>query len=135
MRGAGDREVRELADVIAEVIAGQSVAFAPSASVSASVGVATFSPQDRVGPAEVMARADLAIQAVMVALLRREEAQLRPRLEALDSPLEHLDVDLLSRLLLTVGEELGRTALDDPDLPVARLVDTASRFLDVLPWR
>ena len=55
-------------------------------------------------------------------------------LEGLDAPVEDLDVDLLARLLLTVGEELGRIALDDPDFPVARLVDEGRRFLDVLPW-
>lgn len=56
-------------------------------------------------------------------------------LEGLDAPVEGLDVDLLARLLLTAGEELGRIALDDPEFPAARLVDEGKRFLDVLPWR
>ncbi len=56
-------------------------------------------------------------------------------LEGLDAPVDELDVDLLARLLLTAGEELGRIALDDPEFPAARLVDEGRRFLDVLPWR
>lgn len=56
-------------------------------------------------------------------------------LEGLDAPVQGLDVDLLARLLLTVGEELGRIALDDPEYPVARLVENGRGFLDVLPWR
>jgi hypothetical protein len=55
-------------------------------------------------------------------------------LEGLEAPIEDLDVDLLARLLLTAGEELGRIALDDPDFPAPRLADEGRRFLDVLPW-
>lgn len=57
-------------------------------------------------------------------------------LEGLDAPVEDLDVDLLARLLLTVGEELGRLTLTEPDtFPLERLVDSVTRFLSVLPWR
>ena len=45
------------------------------------------------------------------------------------------DADLLSRLLLTVAEELGRIALEEPEFPKARLVDSTRRFLALLPWR
>jgi AcrR family transcriptional regulator len=45
------------------------------------------------------------------------------------------DVDLLARLLLTVAEELGRIALEEPTFPRARLADSTRRFLALLPWR
>jgi AcrR family transcriptional regulator len=66
-------------------------------------------------------------------------ARLRPLVEsvlgALDAPVAGLDVDLLARLLLTLGEEHGRIALDHPDVPADRLVRNARAFLDLLPWR
>ena len=46
-----------------------------------------------------------------------------------------LDPDLLARLLLTAGEELGRIALTEPELPPERLVDSVTRVLAALPWR
>jgi len=71
--------------------------------------------------------------------------QLRPLVawgvEGLDlpegsSPADRMDVDLLARLLLSVGEELGRLALTEPDrFPVERLVRAITAFLAVLPWR
>ena len=44
-----------------------------------------------------------------------------------------LDVELLSRMLLTVGEELGRLALDDPEFPPDRLLAGVWALLDRLP--
>ena len=89
-----------------------------------------------------LGRPESAPKALQKAVARRRAdlaARLRPLvargLEGLDAPVEDLDVDLLARLLLTVGEELGRIALDDPEFPPARLVDEGRRFLDVLPWR
>ena len=89
-----------------------------------------------------LGRPESAPKALQKAVARRRAdlaARLRPLvargLEGLDAPVEDLDVDLLARLLLTVGEELGRIALDDPEFPPARLVDEGSRFLAVLPWR
>ena len=44
------------------------------------------------------------------------------------------DTDLLARALLTVSEELGRIALEEPTFPKARLADSIRRFLGLLPW-
>jgi len=57
--------------------------------------------------------------------------------DGLDAPsVAELDVDLLARMLLTIGEELGRLTLTEPaDFPLERLVDAVTRFLSVLPWR
>ncbi len=44
-----------------------------------------------------------------------------------------LDVELLSRMLLTVGEELGRLALEDPEFPPERLLTGIWALLDRLP--
>jgi AcrR family transcriptional regulator len=87
-------------------------------------------------------RPESAPKALQKAVARRRAdlaARLRPLvaagLEALDAPVEGLDVDLLARLLLTLGEEHGRIVLEDPDLPVERLIDNARGFLELLPWR
>ena len=50
------------------------------------------------------------------------------------STIEEADADLLARLLLTVAEELGRIALEEPTFPRARLADSTRRFLSLLPW-
>ncbi len=74
-------------------------------------------------------------------LVNRRRAQLARQLEPLVSwglgglagaPPE-LDIELLSRMLLTVGEELGRLALDDPDFPPDRLLAGIWALLDRLP--
>jgi len=51
------------------------------------------------------------------------------------APTGELDVDVLCRLLLTSGEELGRLALDDPDYPPQRILESAWALLDVIPLR
>ncbi len=74
-------------------------------------------------------------------LVNRRRAQLARQLEPLvgwglgrlaGAP-PNLDVELLSRMLLTVGEELGRLALDDPDFPPDRLLAGIWALLDRLP--
>ena len=74
-------------------------------------------------------------------LVNRRRAQLARQLEPLvgwglgrlaGAPPE-LDVELLSRMLLTVGEELGRLALDDPEFPPDRLLAGVWALLDRLP--
>jgi AcrR family transcriptional regulator len=74
-------------------------------------------------------------------LVNRRRTQLARQLEPLvgwglgrlpGAPPE-LDVELLSRMLLTVGEELGRLALDDPDFPPDRLLAGVWGLLDRLP--
>jgi hypothetical protein len=42
-------------------------------------------------------------------------------------------VDLIARLLLSAGEELGRLALDDPQFPPERLLAGVWALLDVVP--
>lgn len=56
-------------------------------------------------------------------------------IQRLDAPPDELDPDLVSRLLLTAGEELGRIALTEPELPPARLVASVTRVVGALPWR
>ena len=75
----------------------------------------------------------------VVARQRSELARrLRPLvvwgLDALPLDVGEEDADLLSRLLLTVAEELGRIALEEPTFPKARLADSTRRFLALLPW-
>lgn len=64
--------------------------------------------------------------------------QLRPLvlwgLDGLPLDVEEADAELLARLLLTVAEELGRIALEEPTFPRARLADSTRRFLSLLPW-
>lgn len=64
-------------------------------------------------------------------------ARLRPFVErglaGLAVPAEHLDVEVLSRMLLSIGEEEGRLALDDPDFPPERLLASSWAVLDALP--
>lgn len=80
-----------------------------------------------------------AIAQKVVARQRNDLArQLRPLvlwgLEGLPLEIEETDADLLARLLLTVAEELGRIALEEPTFPRARLADSVRRFLSLLPW-
>ncbi len=80
-----------------------------------------------------------AIAQKVVARQRAELAQrLRPLvvwgLEGLPLDVDAEDADLLARFLLTVAEELGRIALEEPTFPKARLADSTRRFLGLLPW-
>lgn len=63
--------------------------------------------------------------------------RLRPLVEwglgGLPGPAATPDVDLLARLLLSVGEEAARLALDDPEFPPERLLASAWTLLDTLP--
>ncbi len=74
-------------------------------------------------------------------LVARRRAQLAQRFEPLvrwglaeppDAPAP-LDVELLARMLLSVGEEQGRLALEEPDFPPERLLGSSWALLDRLP--
>lgn len=64
--------------------------------------------------------------------------QLRPLvawgLGGLPLDLPGKDAEVLARVLLTLGEEMGRILLEEPAFPRARLVDSTRRFLALLPW-
>jgi len=73
-------------------------------------------------------------------LVNRRRTQLTRRLEPLvrwgageigGAPAD-LDVELMARMLLTIGEELGRLALDDPDFPPDRLIAGVWALLDTV---
>jgi AcrR family transcriptional regulator len=73
-------------------------------------------------------------------LVNRRRTQLARRLEPLvgwgvgrigGAP-AGLDVELMARMLLTIGEELGRLALDDPEFPPERLMAGVWALLDSL---
>jgi AcrR family transcriptional regulator len=73
-------------------------------------------------------------------LVNRRRTQLARRLEPLvrwgtrqigGAPAD-LDVELMARMLLTIGEELGRLALDDPEFPPERLMAGLWALLDAL---
>jgi AcrR family transcriptional regulator len=74
-------------------------------------------------------------------LVNRRRAELARRLEPLVSwglagigaAPAGLDMQLLARMLLTVGEEQGRLALDDPEFPAQRLLASSWALLDLLP--
>lgn len=63
--------------------------------------------------------------------------RLRPMVEwalgGIDVPTSEIDVDILSRLLLSIGEEQGRLALDDSEFPPDRLMSSSWALLDALP--
>lgn len=74
-------------------------------------------------------------------IVNRRRSQLAQRLEPLVrwglagfalAPHEQ-DVELLSRMLLSVGEEQGRLALDDPAFAPERLIASSWALLDLLP--
>jgi AcrR family transcriptional regulator len=54
-------------------------------------------------------------------------------LGGLGVPAERRDVDLIARLLLSMGEEIARLALDDPEFPPDRVLAGAWTLLDMLP--
>jgi AcrR family transcriptional regulator len=77
-------------------------------------------------------------------LVNRRRATLARRLEPLVSwglgsggggpiPADTLDVEVLSRMLLSIGEEQGRLVLDDPEFPPERLLSSTWALLDQLP--
>lgn len=65
--------------------------------------------------------------------------RLRPLVEwgmaGVAAPTPECDVDVLCRLLLSSGEELGRLALDDPDYPPRRILTSTWTLLDLIPLR
>jgi AcrR family transcriptional regulator len=81
--------------------------------------------------------APVALQKVVnrrrTALARRLEPLVGHGLKAMPGRDATLDVELLARMLLSIGEEQGRLALDDPEFPPARLVESSWRLLDALP--
>lgn len=78
---------------------------------------------------------------VLQKLVNRRRADLAERLRPLvqwgmagvAAPTAQLDADLLSRLLLSSGEELARLALDDPEYPPQRILDSTWTLLDTIP--
>jgi AcrR family transcriptional regulator len=71
-------------------------------------------------------------------LVNRRRAQIARRLEplvrwGLSRAPEELDVEILSRMLLSIAEEQGRLALEDPEFPVKRLIESSWALLDALP--
>jgi AcrR family transcriptional regulator len=74
-------------------------------------------------------------------LVNRRRSQLARRLEPLvrwgltglaETPTAP-DVEILARMLLSIGEEQGRLALYDPDFPPQRLLASSWTLLDALP--
>jgi AcrR family transcriptional regulator len=64
---------------------------------------------------------------------RRLEPLVRWGLATLPGAPPTLDVEVLSRMLLSIGEEQGRLALEDPDFPPGRLLSSTWTLLDALP--
>jgi AcrR family transcriptional regulator len=69
------------------------------------------------------------------ALVRRILRLVRWALTQLDVPKDALDIELLSRMLLSLAEEHGRLALEDTAFPPARLEASANAILAIAPWR
>ena len=74
-------------------------------------------------------------------IVSRRRAQIARRLEPLvrwgvgarPETDEALDVEILSRMLLSIAEEQGRLALEDPEFPPGRLIESSWALLDALP--
>ncbi|MHB8657021.1 MAG: TetR/AcrR family transcriptional regulator [Solirubrobacteraceae bacterium] len=66
-------------------------------------------------------------------LARRLEPVVRWGLAGLDAAPDPVDVEALARMFLSVGEEQGRLALDDPEFPPQRLIEGSWALLDTLP--
>jgi AcrR family transcriptional regulator len=64
---------------------------------------------------------------------RRLEPLVRWGLATLPGAPATLDVEVLSRMLLSIGEEQGRLALEDPEFPPQRLLASTWTLLDALP--
>jgi AcrR family transcriptional regulator len=54
-------------------------------------------------------------------------------LEGLRVPAQRRDVDVVARMLLSMGEEIARLVLDDPEFPPDRVLAGAWTLLDMLP--
>jgi AcrR family transcriptional regulator len=74
-------------------------------------------------------------------LVNRRRSQLARRLEPLvrwgllglaEAPTDP-DIEILARMLLSIGEEQGRLALEDPEFPPERLLASTWTLLDALP--
>ena len=65
--------------------------------------------------------------------------RLRPLVElglaGVDAPTADIDVELLSRMILTAGEELARLALHEPEFPPERVLNGAWQLLSSVPAR
>jgi AcrR family transcriptional regulator len=68
-------------------------------------------------------------------IARRLEPLVRWGIDALPTAPADLDIEILSRMLLSIAEEQGRLALDEPEFPVKRLVESSWALLDALPGR
>jgi AcrR family transcriptional regulator len=66
-------------------------------------------------------------------IARRLEPLVRWGIGALPGAHPGLDVEILARMLLSIAEEQGRLALEDPDFPVRRLIESSWALLDALP--
>ncbi len=66
-------------------------------------------------------------------LARRLEPLVRWGIATLPGVPEELDIEVTTRMLLSIGEEQGRLALEDPAFPPARLLRSSWALLDALP--
>ncbi|MGI8864887.1 MAG: TetR/AcrR family transcriptional regulator [Solirubrobacteraceae bacterium] len=66
-------------------------------------------------------------------LARRLEPLVRWGLSGLGEAPAAPDIEILARMLLSIGEEQGRLALEDPDFPPERLLASSWTLLDALP--
>ncbi|MEA2158464.1 MAG: hypothetical protein QOD66_844 [Solirubrobacteraceae bacterium] len=66
-------------------------------------------------------------------LARRLEPLVRWGLSGLPEVPTAPDVEILARMLLSIGEEQGRLALEDPEFPPERLLASSWTLLDALP--
>ncbi len=66
-------------------------------------------------------------------LARRLEPLVRWGIGSLPGAPPDLDIEVLTRMLLSVGEEQGRLALEDPAFPAERLLSSSWALLDALP--
>jgi len=66
-------------------------------------------------------------------LARRLEPLVRWGLSGLAEAPGAPDIEILARMLLSIGEEQGRLALEDPEFPPERLLTSTWTLLDALP--
>jgi AcrR family transcriptional regulator len=64
---------------------------------------------------------------------RRLEPLVRWGLAGINQAPSPPDIQILARMLLSIGEEQGRLALDDPEFPPQRLLSSSWALLDALP--
>jgi len=65
-------------------------------------------------------------------LARRLEPLVRWGLSGLAEASAKPDIEVLARMLLSIGEEQGRLALEDPEFPPERLLASTWTLLDAL---